>query len=153
MNWAWLWRRVVSLVAVLLLVSVVTYVFIDLLPGDPAQAILGQSATPETIAIVRQDLKLDDPLPVRYVTWLGRAIQGDLGVSYRTGEVITLALRERIVTSFELLILVQLAAIAIAVPAVLIAARRERDERIVSCRTAPSSPLPCPSSPSASPCS
>lgn len=126
MNWSWLWRRAVSLAVVLVLVSMVTYLMVDLLPGDPATAVLGQGATPETIEIVRQDLSLDDPLPVRYGVWLGRAVQGDLGVSYRTGEVITVALRQRLGTSVELLVLTQLAAILLAVPTALAAARRER---------------------------
>jgi peptide/nickel transport system permease protein len=126
MNWSWLWRRAVSLAVVLVLVSMVTYLMVDLLPGDPATAVLGQGATPETIEIVRQDLSLDDPLPVRYGVWLGRAVQGDLGVSYRTGEVITVALRQRLGTSVELLVLTQLTAILLAVPTALVAARRER---------------------------
>lgn len=126
MNWNWLWRRFVSLGIVLVLVSMVTYLMIDLLPGDPAASVLGQGATPETLEIVRQDLSLDDPLPVRYGVWLGRALQGDLGVSYRTGEVITVALRQRIGTSLELLVLTQALAVLLAVPSALLAARRER---------------------------
>jgi peptide/nickel transport system permease protein len=126
MNWGWLWRRLVALGIVLVLVSIATFLLVEALPGDPASAILGQSATPESIAIVRQDLHLDDPLPVRYVRWGSRALQGDLGVSYRTGEVITAALRTRLGTSLELLVLTQLAALALAVPPVLASARRER---------------------------
>lgn len=126
MNWGWLWRRLVSLWLVLLLVSMTTYLLIDLLPGDPAAAILGPGATPETIEIVRSDLHLGDPLPVRYGVWLGRAVRGDLGVSYRTGEVVTQAIGHRLGTSLELLGLTQLVAIAVAVPAALLSARRER---------------------------
>ncbi len=126
MGWGWLWRRLASVALVLVIVSIVAYLLIDLLPGDPATAVLGTSATPESIAIVRRNLHLDDPLPVRYAVWLGRALRGDFGVSYRTGEVITAAMRPRIATSLELLALTQLSAISIAVPTALVSARRER---------------------------
>jgi len=126
MNWGWLWRRVVSLGLVLVLVSMITYLMIDALPGDPATAVLGPGATPETIAVVRSDLSLDKPLPVRYGIWLGRAVRGDLGVSYRTGEVVTEAIRHRLGTSLELLGITQLLAVLLAVPAALLSARRER---------------------------
>jgi peptide/nickel transport system permease protein len=113
---AWIGRRLLSLLAVLVLVTFATYALIDLLPGDPAYTILGPGATPESLAIVRSDLHLDEPLPVRYATWVEHAAQGDLGVSYRTGEVVNVAVRQRFLVSFELLILAQVFALLIAVP-------------------------------------
>jgi peptide/nickel transport system permease protein len=113
---AWIGRRLVSLLAVLFLVTFATYALIDLLPGDPAYTILGPGATPENLAIVRSDMHLDEPLPVRYATWVGHAAEGDLGVSYRTGEVVNVAVRQRFLVSFELLILAQVFALLIAVP-------------------------------------
>jgi peptide/nickel transport system permease protein len=134
MTWDWLWRRLVSVVIVLLAVSLVTYLLLEALPGSTAAAILGPGATPETIAVVEQDLNLDEPLPQRYVTWLGRAVQGDLGVSYRTGEVVTVTLRDRIPTSLELLFLTQALSVGVAVVAALVSARREgtRTDRVLS---------------------
>jgi peptide/nickel transport system permease protein len=125
MSWGWLWRRLVSLGVVLLAVSMATYLLFDLLPGSTATAILGPGATPETIAVVERDLRLDEPLPVRFGIWLERAVQGDLGVSYRTGEVVTVALRDRVPMSLELLALTQLVAVAVAGTAALLSARRE----------------------------
>ena len=66
----------------LLIVSIVIFVAVNLLPGDFAQSILGQGATPEAVAAIRQDLGLDQPLLTRYFQWLGGVIQGDRGTSF-----------------------------------------------------------------------
>lgn len=66
----------------LLIVSIVIFTAVNLLPGDFAQAILGQGATPEAIASIREDLGLNKPPITRYLSWLGGAIQGDLGTSF-----------------------------------------------------------------------
>lgn len=125
MTWGWFSRRLASVVIVLLCCSAATYALMDALPGSTAAAILGTNATPETIAVVEQDLQLDRPLPVRYGVWLGRAVRGDLGVSYQTGEVVSEVIRDRVPTSVELLVLTQLLAVGIALPASMVAARRE----------------------------
>ena len=65
----------------LLVVSIIIFGAVELLPGDLAQAILGQAATPETVRAMREDLGLDRPAVVRYVEWLGGALQGDFGAS------------------------------------------------------------------------
>ena len=66
----------------LLIVSVVIFTAVNLLPGDFAQSILGQGATPEAVASIRADLGLDQPPVTRYFQWLGGALQGDLGTSF-----------------------------------------------------------------------
>ena len=66
----------------LLIVSIVIFVAVNLLPGDFAQSILGQGATPEAVASIRRDLGLDQPLVARYFDWLGGALRGDLGSSF-----------------------------------------------------------------------
>ncbi|WP_127112994.1 ABC transporter permease [Shimia sediminis] len=66
----------------LFVVSIVIFTAVNLLPGDFAQAILGQGATPEAIEAIRNDLGLNDPPLTRYMQWLGGAIQGDLGNSF-----------------------------------------------------------------------
>ncbi|MBW1992934.1 MAG: ABC transporter permease, partial [Deltaproteobacteria bacterium] len=65
----------------LLAISVLIFVGIELLPGDLAQEILGQNATPETVAAFRKELKLDLPPHIRYFAWLGGMLRGDLGNS------------------------------------------------------------------------
>ena len=79
----WLVRRVASLVAVLVLVTAGAYALIDLLPGDPALAILGFGATEQRAEALRHQLELDRPWPVRYVHWVGDAVHGDLGQTRR----------------------------------------------------------------------
>jgi peptide/nickel transport system permease protein len=66
----------------LLIVSIVIFVAVNLLPGDFAESILGQGATPEAVASIREDLGLNQPLITRYFEWLGGAVQGDLGTSF-----------------------------------------------------------------------
>ena len=66
----------------LLVVSIVIFTAVNLLPGDFAQAILGQGATPEAIATIRRDLGLDQPFVLRYLAWLAGILQGDLGTSF-----------------------------------------------------------------------
>ncbi|TWA63433.1 peptide/nickel transport system permease protein [Azospirillum brasilense] len=73
--------RLAALVPVLFGLSVIVFLIMALIPGDPATAILGPYATPENVARLRQDLGLDHSLPVRYATWLGNVLAGDLGRS------------------------------------------------------------------------
>jgi ABC-type dipeptide/oligopeptide/nickel transport system permease component len=70
-------------VPVLLGVSFIVFMMMHLAPGDPAEAMLGPLRTEATLARVRHELGLDQPLPVQYLTWLGRAVTGDLGTSIR----------------------------------------------------------------------
>jgi peptide/nickel transport system permease protein len=79
---AYVIRRLFQMVIVLLGVSVITFVILYAIPGDPAAMVAGKAATPEHIAEVRAHLGLDKPLPVQYVKYLGRLLRGDLGQSY-----------------------------------------------------------------------
>lgn len=111
-----LWSRVVRLVAVLLAVTAASFTMVSLLPGDIVTSVLGQNATEEQRAAAREELRLDDPLPVRYVRWLGDAVTGDLGVSYRTKQPVAEALGERVWVTFELVLFSQCIALLLAVP-------------------------------------
>ena len=82
----WIVRQLVRLVVVLFCVTLLTYMIVNILPGDVAIVILGSLATPQDIAGLRADLGLDRPMLVRYFDWLGSALSGDLGRSYRNGE-------------------------------------------------------------------
>ncbi len=75
-------RRLVLTVPVLLGISVIVFLVISLIPGDPATAILGSFATPENVERINRELGLDRPLPVQYLTWLQGVLEGDLGRSY-----------------------------------------------------------------------
>src|SRR5258708_32210428 len=97
-------QRLLQMIPVLLLVSVIVFAITQLLPGDLAQAILGEGTAGDTVAYqrVRSDLGLDDPLPARYIRWLGNAAHGDLGISYRTHEPVSAAFLSRVPRTLEL---------------------------------------------------
>lgn len=77
-------RRLLSVVPVLLVVSVLAFSFVHLLPGDPARMMAGQDADPDTVAMLRKTMGLDEPLPVQYASYMGKVLRGDLGMSLRT---------------------------------------------------------------------
>jgi peptide/nickel transport system permease protein len=79
---AFILKRLLLLVPVLLGVTVIVFVVMWLVPGDPATSLLGTFATPENLAKVRAELGLNQPMPVRYAIWLAGALHGDLGQSY-----------------------------------------------------------------------
>jgi len=92
---AYIARRGVAALGVLFGVATVTFVLNFVLPGDPARLLAGQRADAETIAAIRQQLGLDQPLPVQYVRFLGRLLQGDLGRSYVTNRPVREIILER----------------------------------------------------------
>jgi len=116
--------RLLRLLAVLLAVSFIAFTFVSLLPGDTVDAMLGANASQEDRDAVRADLGLDDPLLIRYVDWLGDAVRGDLGVSYRTNQPVAEAIRERLPVTLELVALSQLIAFLLAVPIAIFGAMR-----------------------------
>lgn len=120
----WLARQVVRLVVVLFCVTLLTYMIVNILPGDVAIVILGNLATPEDIAGLRADLGLDRPMLVRYFDWLGSALSGDLGRSYRNGEPVVQAILDRLPVSLQLMVMAQLVALGIAIPVALLSVRR-----------------------------
>ena len=101
---------------VLFVVSLIIFLGVELLPGDLAQAILGQAATPETVAAFRKELGLDLPAPVRYLDWLGGIVQGDFGKSLANQRQISELLGVRL---WNTLFLAAVAAV-ISVPLALI---------------------------------
>lgn len=129
MNSAFLRRlqgQVLTLLVILLAATALTFFITNVLPGDAAVAILGDSATPADIASLRTELGLDRNIVVRYVDWLGHALRGDLGKSYRTREHIATMIGDRLPVTLELILLTQLIALAVAVPAGILAAYRSR---------------------------
>ncbi|TAJ85585.1 MAG: ABC transporter permease [Reyranella sp.] len=120
----WLVRQLVRLVVVLFCVTLLTYTIVNILPGDVAIVILGNLATPQDIAGLRADLGLDRPMLVRYFDWLGSALSGDLGRSYRSGEPVVQAILDRLPVSLQLMVMAQLIALGIAIPVALLSVRR-----------------------------
>ncbi len=99
-------RRLVSLLPVILGVSLITFGLMAVVPGDPAEIIAGRGKdiepTQAEIEAVRQELGLDQPLPLQYARWLGRVVRGDLGMSLRTGQPVWQELAVRLPRTLEL---------------------------------------------------
>lgn len=110
--------RLARLVATLLAVSFLTFSMTLLLPGDPVNAILPPTAPrdAETVARIRQELRLDDPLLTRYGAWLGDAVRGDLGKSYVDDRPVATTIKERIPITAELAFLGIGLAVLLAIP-------------------------------------
>lgn len=117
-------ERSTRLVVTLFLVSIITFMLVVLLPGDPALLVLGDDFTEADYLAVREDLRLDDPLPVRYVDWLGGVFQGDFGTSYRTNQPVLEAIVDRVPVTFQIMVVGLTLALLVAVPLAMIAAYR-----------------------------
>jgi peptide/nickel transport system permease protein len=102
-------------IATLFVVSVIVFIITSILPGDVASIILGQSATPETLAALRAELGMDKPGYVRYFSWLGNMISGDLGISKAGGATITSLIDSRIWNTLMMAGLVSLISIPISI--------------------------------------
>ena len=116
-------KKLVQMLPVAFFVTVIVFTLTNLLPGDPTVTILGEQASPEQRAAVRVEYGLDQPAPVRYVTWISRVAQGDFGRSLRTREDVGQMLAARIPVTLQLGFLSILIAVAIGVPAGILAAR------------------------------
>ena len=77
-------KRLLGLLPTLLIVAVLVFLFVHMLPGDPARLAAGPDADPETVELVRKDLGLDKPLPQQFVSFFTNVLQGDFGKSLRT---------------------------------------------------------------------
>ncbi|MEX2292541.1 MAG: ABC transporter permease [Acidimicrobiales bacterium] len=117
--------RVTRLAAVVLAVSFLTFSLTKLLPGDPVNVILGPQASNETVrAAVEKDLGLDKPFITQYTSYIGGAVQGDLGRSYNSKFETTTLLRQKLPATLELMLLAQLISILISVPLAMYSAYR-----------------------------
>jgi peptide/nickel transport system permease protein len=117
-------RRLLGAIPVLFGLSIVLFAFVHLLPGDPSRAILGQHATPESIARIRENLGLDKSLPEQYVRYLGQLLQGDLGASIITGAPVASDFAARFPGTVELTIAALIFAVGLGIPLGRLAARR-----------------------------
>ncbi|MGD9051954.1 MAG: ABC transporter permease [Desulfobacterales bacterium] len=129
-----IWKKLLRLVLVVLAVAALTFLMVNILPGDVADMIGGQGASPEDIEAIRKDLGLDRNILVRFVSWLGDLIQGDLGQSYLTGEPVLHIILSRLPVTVELLVISQLFTLLLALPAGIFSAYRSGSffDRLIS---------------------
>jgi peptide/nickel transport system permease protein len=114
---------VLGAIPVLFGLSVALFLFLRLLPGDPAEAILGQHATPELIKQIRETLGLDQPLYVQYLDYLGRLLHGDFGASIIDGRPVADSFLVRFPATIELTIGALIFAVGLGIPLGRLAAR------------------------------
>ncbi|MFJ3439047.1 ABC transporter permease [Streptomyces cyaneofuscatus] len=119
-------RRLLQLIPVVLVVSLVLFMLLRLMPGDPTLAILGQEATEQDRAVLRKDLGLDVPVWQQFTQWLGDLARGDLGTSWLTDEKVGMVISDRFAATLELGIIALAFAVLIGIPAGILAAVRRR---------------------------
>ncbi|MDF1610412.1 ABC transporter permease [Hoeflea sp. YIM 152468] len=121
---AYLLRRLLSLCLSLIAASLVIFLVMEMVPGDPASFMMGLNADPAAVAALRSQLGLDAPLPLRYLGWVAGLLQGDFGVSYTYRVPVSELIAERVVISLPLTLYALTLSTLIAFPAGIIAAAR-----------------------------
>lgn len=117
--------RLLVALPTMLLVTLLVFALQLLLPGDPALALAGEERDPEAIAQIRAQHHLDRPIPVQYLIWLAGLLRGDLGTSLKTGLPVAELIASKLPVTIELAILSMLVAVAIGIPAGVVAAVRK----------------------------
>ena len=119
---AYIVRRVLSTIPVMVIVALFVFSLLYIAPGDPAAIIAGDQATPADVARIRVNLGLDRPFPIRFGEWGWRVLHGDLGVSIFTNLSVTRMIEQRIEPTLSLMALTLVLSVGIAVPMGVIAA-------------------------------
>jgi peptide/nickel transport system permease protein len=134
MRWRWIGNRLLQIVPVIVLATFIVFSLLQLVPGDPAVTLAGDSATPQRIAEIRQLYGLDKPFLVQYGTWLGNAAQGNLSKSLLSGEPVRDTIEQRLPNTLLIVAGSLLLSLLIGVPLGMAAALRpeSRLDRIVT---------------------
>lgn len=120
----YVYKRIGSLIATLIVASLVVFVLIEVVPGDPASYMLGMNAQPDTIAALKNELGLDQSKPARYFNWVVGMLQGDFGQSYTYRTPVANMISDRLWISLPLAIYALVLSVVIAFPAGIWAASR-----------------------------
>lgn len=118
-------RRLLSAVPTLILVSLFVFTLQKLLPGDPVLAMAGEERDPAVMEYLREKYRLNDPVPLQYLHWVGSVLQGDFGTSLRTEQPVTALLASKLPVTLELAVLALAIALLIGLPTGVISAVRK----------------------------
>jgi peptide/nickel transport system permease protein len=118
-------RRLIEIVPTVLMITLVVFVMMRSVPGDPVVALLGDAYTEEDAVKVRHEYGLDKPILVQYMIWLGKLVQGDWGTSILSGRPVLKDVMIRLPVTLELIVLSMAVALIIAIPAGIIGAVRQ----------------------------
>src|SRR4051794_20890702 len=123
--WTFMLQRFAEAILVVFMSTVLIFLGLRLIPGDPALVLAGQNADPAAVAAIRQANGLDQPLVAQYLIWLGNVLRGDLGVSFFSRAPISQLLAQRAPASLELAVAAMALSILVALPTGILAAIRQ----------------------------
>jgi peptide/nickel transport system permease protein len=115
-------KRLLVAIPTLLIISIFVFSLQKLLPGDPILAMAGEERDPAVLELLREKYRLNDPIPVQYVHWIGGVLQGDLGISLRTNQPVTELIAQKLPVTIQLAIMSMIFAFVIGVPMGILAA-------------------------------
>ena len=123
--WKYILKRLLMMIPVLLGVTFLVFFILNMTPGDPAAIILGDQATPEAIAQLREELGLNDPLLVRYARYIIDMLHGDFGESYKNGISVAAQVLDKFPNTAVLAVAGILVALMIGIPVGIMSARKQ----------------------------
>jgi len=123
--WIFMARRFLQIVPTVLMITLVVFIMMRSVPGDPVVSLLGDAYTEEDAVRLRESYGLNKPILAQYLIWLGKLVQGDWGASILTGRPVLQDVLVRLPITMELVVLSMAVALVIAIPAAIIAARRQ----------------------------
>ena len=115
-------RRLTALAATLAVAALVVFLVMEILPGDPAEVMLGLNAQPDTLAALRSQMGLDRPAPERFISWIFAFLSGDLGISYTYDVPVSELIAERMIVTLPLALMAILISTLIALPSGVLSA-------------------------------
>ncbi|WP_300033987.1 ABC transporter permease [uncultured Roseobacter sp.] len=119
---AFLLRRILIAIPTVVIISIMVFGLQHLLPGDPILVLAGEERDPDVLEALREKYRLNDPVPVQYIAWVGNALQGDLGVSLRTNQPVTELMAEKLPVTIQLAFMSMVFALVIGIPAGILSA-------------------------------
>jgi peptide/nickel transport system permease protein len=119
---AFLLRRILIAIPTIVIISIMVFALQHLLPGDPLLVLAGEERDPEVLEALREKYRLNDPIPVQYMAWVGNALQGDLGISLRTNQPVTELMAQKLPVTIQLAVMSMIFAVVIGIPAGILSA-------------------------------
>jgi len=123
--WKYVIKRILTLIPVLIGVTLIVYLIMSLAPGDPAITILGEQATTEAVAQLREEMHLNDPVIVQYGRYMINLLKGDMGTSYKTKKAVSLEISSRFPNTLRLSLVAIFMSVIIAIPLGIVAAVKQ----------------------------
>ncbi len=118
-------RRILIAIPTIVLISVFVFGMQKLLPGDPVLVMAGEERDPEILETLREKYRLNDPVPMQYLAWVGNALRGDLGISLRTNQPVLELIGEKLPVTIQLAVMALLIAMLVGIPAGVLSAYKK----------------------------